>query len=126
MSSTIQCLSNTPVLINYLIDKKYLHDINRCVSVYLFMFQSMHAFSEVFTVVLFCFRESKFGTHGELAEEFAELVSQLWLNQYRSIVPRDFKVGHVQVTFKCRCCCTVHVVKLHGDVMLVVLSGKTS
>ena len=100
MSSTIQCLSNTPVLINYLIDKKYLHDINRCVSQYLFMFQSMYAYSDWFTVI--DFRESKFGTHGELAEEFAELVSQLWLNQYRSIVPRDFKVGHVQVTFKCR------------------------
>ena len=49
MSSTIQCLSNTPVLINYLIDKKYLHDINRCVSLYLFMFQSMHAFFDWFT-----------------------------------------------------------------------------
>ena len=96
-----------------------------CVAVF-FMFQFMHAFFEVFTVVWFCFRESKFGTHGELAEEFAELVSQLWLNQYRSIVPRDFKVGHVQVTFKCRRFCTVHVFKFHGDVMLVVLSGKTS
>ena len=38
MSSTIQCLSNTPVLINYLIDKKYLHDINRCVSLYFLCF----------------------------------------------------------------------------------------
>ena len=38
-------------------------------------------------------RENVLGKKGEVAEEFAVLVKALWTGQYRSVTPRDFKVG---------------------------------
>ena len=40
----------------------------------------------------FCYRENKQGTGGELVEEFAAVIKALWMGQYKSFYPRDFKV----------------------------------
>lgn len=38
------------------------------------------------------FRDNKQGTGGELVEEFAVVIKALWMGQYKSFYPRDFKV----------------------------------
>lgn len=37
-------------------------------------------------------RDNKQGTGGELVEEFAAVIKALWMGQYKSFYPRDFKV----------------------------------
>ncbi|CAG2225089.1 UBP5 [Mytilus edulis] len=37
-------------------------------------------------------RESELGSHGEVADDFAVIVKNLWTGQYKCITPRDFKV----------------------------------
>lgn len=64
MNSVLQCLSNTVPLAKYFVQKRYLRDINR---------------------------SNPLGTKGELAEEFGELVSSLWLRKYRHFSPAMFK-----------------------------------
>ncbi|CAG2252384.1 UBP5 [Mytilus edulis] len=36
-------------------------------------------------------RESELGSHGEVADDFAVIVKNLWTGQYKCITPRDFK-----------------------------------
>ncbi|CAC5425634.1 USP8 [Mytilus coruscus] len=65
MNSTIQCLNNCSPLVTYFLTDNYLYDINR---------------------------ESELGSHGEVADDFAVIVKNLWTGQYKCITPRDFKV----------------------------------
>ncbi|GBM55720.1 Ubiquitin carboxyl-terminal hydrolase 8 [Araneus ventricosus] len=64
MNSIIQCLSNTIPLAEYFTTGQYMEDINR---------------------------DSKSGTGGEVAEEFAVVIKSLWMGQYKSFSPKDFK-----------------------------------
>ncbi|CAD5117909.1 DgyrCDS6654 [Dimorphilus gyrociliatus] len=64
MNSTIQCLSFTVQLTNYFISKQYENDIN------------LH---------------NKLGTGGEIANEYAHLIQNLWSGHNRSITPIDFR-----------------------------------
>ncbi|GFR02504.1 ubiquitin carboxyl-terminal hydrolase 8 [Trichonephila clavata] len=64
MNSIIQCLSNTIPLAEYFTSGQYMEDINR---------------------------DSKTGTGGEVAEEFAVVIRALWMGQYKSFSPKDFK-----------------------------------
>lgn len=41
------------------------------------------------------FRRNKFGTGGEIAEEYAALVRAMWSGQYKSVIPKDFKVSDI-------------------------------
>ncbi|RWS31583.1 ubiquitin carboxyl-terminal hydrolase 8-like protein [Leptotrombidium deliense] len=77
MNSIIQCLSSTIDLAVYCNQERYLQDLNK---------------------------HSKFGSRGEIAEEFAVLVRQMWTCQYKSLSPKDFKsaVGsHLPVFVGC-------------------------
>ena len=66
MNSIIQCLANTPVLVEYFVRRQsHWRDINR---------------------------NSKFGSRGELVEELAELMRVMWSEQYKSVSPKDFKI----------------------------------
>lgn len=64
MNSIIQCLSNTIPLAEYFTSGQYMEDINRDV---------------------------KTSTGGEVAEEFAVVIRALWMGQYKSFSPKDFK-----------------------------------
>ncbi|KAG8192284.1 hypothetical protein JTE90_002109 [Oedothorax gibbosus] len=64
MNSVIQCLSNTLPLAEYFTNRNYEEDINR---------------------------DNKHGTGGEVAEEFAVVIKALWMGQYKSFSPKDFK-----------------------------------
>ncbi|XP_013398509.1 ubiquitin carboxyl-terminal hydrolase 8 [Lingula anatina] len=74
MNSTIQCLSNTPLLAKYFLDSIYRNHINR---------------------------ENKLGRKGVVADEFALLITVLWSGQYKFVAPRDFKgvMGRFNSTF---------------------------
>ncbi|XP_035208006.1 ubiquitin carboxyl-terminal hydrolase 8-like [Stegodyphus dumicola] len=62
MNSIIQCLSNTIPLADYFTTGQYMDDINR---------------------------DSR--QSGEVAEEFAVVIRALWMGQYKSFSPKDFK-----------------------------------
>ncbi|RWS05382.1 ubiquitin carboxyl-terminal hydrolase 8-like protein [Dinothrombium tinctorium] len=64
MNSVIQCLSSTIDLAVYFTQELYMPDINQ---------------------------KSKFGSNGEIAEELAILIKQMWTCQYKSLSPKDFK-----------------------------------
>ena len=64
MNAVIQCLFNVKYFTDYFIDKLYLSDINR---------------------------NSKFGTRGELTEEFGVLMSEMANPQVKHISPKDFR-----------------------------------
>ncbi|XP_076314918.1 ubiquitin carboxyl-terminal hydrolase 8-like [Tachypleus tridentatus] len=64
MNSVLQCLVNTTTLAIHFISGQYKRQINV---------------------------ENKQGTRGELAEEFAVIVTAMWTGQYRSVAPKDFK-----------------------------------
>lgn len=64
MNSVIQCLSNTIPLADYINSSQYVEHVNR---------------------------DNKQGTGGELVEEFAAVIKALWMGQYKSFYPRDFK-----------------------------------
>ncbi|KAI1280739.1 Ubiquitin carboxyl-terminal hydrolase 8 [Halotydeus destructor] len=64
MNSVIQCLTSTNELACYFTSEEYVDHLNR---------------------------NSKFGSRGELAEEFGALVKQLWTCQYKSLAPKDLK-----------------------------------
>ncbi|XP_037103269.1 ubiquitin carboxyl-terminal hydrolase 8 isoform X1 [Syngnathus acus] len=65
MNSILQCLCNTPAMVEYFNNNFYLDDINRC---------------------------NILGHKGEVAEEFGVIVKALWTGLYRCISPRDFKI----------------------------------
>ncbi|KAI9204854.1 uncharacterized protein BJ171DRAFT_567881 [Polychytrium aggregatum] len=67
MNSALQCLSNTPLLTSYFISGKWTGELNR---------------------------DNPLGMKGEVADAYANLISQLWSpDPYRptSVPPRDFK-----------------------------------
>ncbi|GFT07774.1 ubiquitin carboxyl-terminal hydrolase 8 [Nephila pilipes] len=64
MNSIIQCLSNTIPFADYFTSGLYMEDINR---------------------------DGRSGTGGEVAEEFAVVIRALWMGQYKSFSPKDFK-----------------------------------
>ncbi|XP_026288605.1 ubiquitin carboxyl-terminal hydrolase 8 [Frankliniella occidentalis] len=64
MNSILQCISNISVLSNYFCSGKYKEDMNRSPSN---------------------------PTRGEVADEVAHVIRNLWMGQYRSIACRDFK-----------------------------------
>ncbi len=63
-NSTLQCLSHTPHLNEFFTDDEYLPRINRT---------------------------NPLGWHGKVAEEWGNLVKELWSNKYRVVAPRKFK-----------------------------------
>ncbi|XP_015926203.1 ubiquitin carboxyl-terminal hydrolase 8 isoform X2 [Parasteatoda tepidariorum] len=64
MNSVIQCLANTLPLVDYFISNQYLDDI---------------------------VKDSRQSMSGEVAEEFAIVLKSLWMGQYKSFSPKDFK-----------------------------------
>lgn len=64
MNSSLQCLSKAQPLTKYFVDEKYKADVNT---------------------------DNPLGMQGEIAEEYANLVKQLWSGEYSAIAPRDFK-----------------------------------
>ena len=77
LSSSLQCLSNTPPLTEYFLLNSYLDELN-------------------FTNPL--------GMKGEIAEAYADIIKQMWSGRHYSVVPRVFKVRarrtHSDVTRK--------------------------
>lgn len=74
MNSALQCLSNCPPLTAYFLEDKHMEDLNT---------------------------GNPLGMGGQLAQAYANLIKQLWLSSYRSVIPREFKqtVGHFAPTF---------------------------
>ncbi|XP_012281573.1 ubiquitin carboxyl-terminal hydrolase 8 [Orussus abietinus] len=74
MNSIIQCLSNTASLAEYFNDNMYVDDLNT---------------------------SNDNGTHGQVAEEVAQVIKALWRGQYKSISPRDLKgvIGQYKLQF---------------------------
>eukprot|EP00743_Colponemidia_sp_Colp-15_P007324 GILK01007909.1.p1 GENE.GILK01007909.1~~GILK01007909.1.p1 ORF type:complete len:1576 (-),score=341.81 GILK01007909.1:149-4876(-) len=64
VNSTLQCLSNTPLLRDFFLSGSYISDINKA---------------------------NPLGTRGRLAEEFAVLLAELWAGRYTSVYPDSFK-----------------------------------
>ena len=73
MNSILQCVSNTPPLAHYFVSRSYLEDIN-------------DKYSE---------------TRGNIAREFAEVLTHLWSSQYKSISASDLgrRVGRAKSRF---------------------------
>jgi ubiquitin carboxyl-terminal hydrolase 4/11/15 len=64
MNSAIQCLSNTPPLTQYFVDDKWKKEINK---------------------------KNPIGMNGQVAEEYADLVKELWSGGSGSVMPVDLK-----------------------------------
>lgn len=64
MNSSLQCLSNTPPLVNFFLTGKFKDDLNR---------------------------SNPLGMKGELAEEYCSLLKELWSGAQRATYPRNFK-----------------------------------
>ncbi|KAL6077647.1 Ubiquitin carboxyl-terminal hydrolase 15 [Balamuthia mandrillaris] len=64
MNSALQCLSNTTPLTNFFLTKEFYKDLNRA---------------------------NPLGMKGALAEEYAQLLSELWSGKCRATAPRKFK-----------------------------------
>lgn len=64
MNSVLQCLSNTEPLVKFFLFELYMTKINT---------------------------KNSLGTRGRLAQAFGELISDLWMNNYRAVAPWDVK-----------------------------------
>lgn len=64
MNSSLQCLSNSPILTHYCISNRYKQEINK---------------------------DNVLGTGGKLVEEYASLLKDMWSGEYQYIAPRTFK-----------------------------------
>lgn len=64
MNSTLQCLSNTPILTNYFLEGTYTAEINR---------------------------DNPLGWHGRIADEYGALLQELWSGKYTVVAPSKFK-----------------------------------
>lgn len=64
MNSALQCMSNVPLLTDYFLTQKYKSEIN--------------------TV-------NPLGRHGEIAEAYANLISEIWSGNNSYVIPRQFK-----------------------------------
>ncbi|KDO31693.1 hypothetical protein SPRG_03611 [Saprolegnia parasitica CBS 223.65] len=75
MNSALQCIGNTPLLIDYFLSGMYIHDINRT---------------------------STLGMQGKLAEVYGKLAEDMWSAKYKSISPREFKktIGKFNEAFR--------------------------
>jgi ubiquitin carboxyl-terminal hydrolase 4/11/15 len=73
-NSTIQCLSNTPLLTNYFLSGLYKDQINR---------------------------DNPLGWQGKIAEEWGKLLEDMWNGKYRVVAPRELKtaIGEFQPRF---------------------------
>uniref|UniRef100_A0A673XFX0 ubiquitinyl hydrolase 1 n=1 Tax=Salmo trutta TaxID=8032 RepID=A0A673XFX0_SALTR len=74
MNSILQCLCNTPAMVDYFNKNLYQEDINRA---------------------------NVLGHRGEVAEEFGVIMKALWSGLYKCISPRDFKftIGKINESF---------------------------
>ncbi|KAM9423971.1 LOW QUALITY PROTEIN: ubiquitin carboxyl-terminal hydrolase 8 [Salvelinus alpinus] len=74
MNSILQCLCNTPAMVDYFNKNLYQEDINRA---------------------------NILGHRGEVAEEFGVIMKALWSGLYKCISPRDFKftIGKIHESF---------------------------
>eukprot|EP00478_Filoreta_tenera_P000006 GABV01000006.1.p1 GENE.GABV01000006.1~~GABV01000006.1.p1 ORF type:complete len:453 (-),score=229.42 GABV01000006.1:1245-2603(-) len=74
MNSTIQCLSNTQILTQWLVDDKYLEDLNI---------------------------NNPLGWNGKVAEAWAALMKEMWSGKYVVVSPTQFKrvIGEFQPRF---------------------------
>ncbi|XP_041713556.2 ubiquitin carboxyl-terminal hydrolase 8 isoform X2 [Coregonus clupeaformis] len=74
MNSILQCLCNTPAMVDYFNKNYYQEDINRA---------------------------NILGHRGEVAEEFGVIMKALWSGLYKFISPRDFKItiGKINESF---------------------------
>ena len=66
MNSSIQCMSNVPLLTDYFRDKTYKKEINTI---------------------------NPLGRKGEIAEAYADLVNEMWSGQNSYTIPRNFKLN---------------------------------
>lgn len=66
MNSALQCMSNVPVLTDYFLNKFYKKEIN---------------------VV------NPLGRQGEIAEAYANLISDIWSGNNNYVIPRQFKLA---------------------------------
>ncbi|OQR98273.1 ubiquitin-specific protease [Achlya hypogyna] len=75
MNSALQCIGNTPLLVDYFLSGMYIHDINRT---------------------------STLGMQGKLAEVYGKLAEDMWSAKYKSISPREFKktIGKFNEAFR--------------------------
>jgi len=64
MNSTLQCLSHTPILTEYFVEKQHISEINR---------------------------DNPLGWKGRIADEYASLMLKMWSNKYTVVSPTDFK-----------------------------------
>lgn len=64
MNSSLQCLSNTAPLTDFFLTDRYKPDINR---------------------------DNPLGMKGEVADEYADLVKELWSGTHSAVAPREFK-----------------------------------
>ncbi|GIY57194.1 ubiquitin carboxyl-terminal hydrolase 15 [Caerostris darwini] len=65
MNSALQCMSNTPPLVEYFLQDRYWDELNN---------------------------ENPLGMQGEIAKSFGELVKNMWCGRYSYTVPRNFKM----------------------------------
>lgn len=64
MNSALQCLSNAPALTEYFLSDKYKAHINR---------------------------ENPLGMKGQLAEQYATTIANMWSGEYTYVAPRNLK-----------------------------------
>ncbi|XP_054720476.1 ubiquitin carboxyl-terminal hydrolase 4-like [Uloborus diversus] len=65
MNSALQCMSNTPSLVDYFLQDHYWGELNK---------------------------DNPLGMQGEIAKSFGELVKNMWCGRYSYTVPRNFKM----------------------------------
>ena len=65
MNSSIQCMSNVPLLTDYFREGKYKNEINKV---------------------------NPLGRKGEIAEAYADLINEMWSGNNSYTIPRNFKV----------------------------------
>ncbi|CAK4376833.1 unnamed protein product [Aphanomyces euteiches] len=75
MNSALQCIANTPLLVDYFLSGMYMDDINRT---------------------------STLGMQGKLAEAYGKLSEDMWSTKSKHISPRDFKkiIGKFNEAFR--------------------------
>lgn len=66
MNSALQCMSNVPLLTDYFLHQKYKPEINKV---------------------------NPLGRQGEIAEAYANLVSEIWSGNNSYFIPRQFKLA---------------------------------
>ncbi len=74
MNSVLQCLSNSPLLTDFILSDTYQSQINR---------------------------SNPLGWKGRVADEYGALLKELWSGKFTCVSPRAFKdvIGHVQPRF---------------------------